>query len=75
MSFRPEGEIFLRSLALARDDGHCPSLGALGVLARWLRESGFSVSENFAQAAQILNFSSIRKESMTERIMQMKRRD
>jgi hypothetical protein len=34
MSFRPKGEIFLRSLVSTRDDGRCPSLGALGVLAR-----------------------------------------
>jgi hypothetical protein len=34
LSFRPKGEIFLRSLAFARDDGPGPSLGVLGVLAR-----------------------------------------
>jgi hypothetical protein len=30
-SFRPEGEIFLISLALARDDGRRPSLCEFGV--------------------------------------------
>ena len=36
LSFRPKGEIFLRSLASTRDDGLGPSLGILGVLAREL---------------------------------------
>ena len=32
MSFRPKGEIFVRSLALARDDGLCPSLSVFALL-------------------------------------------
>jgi len=37
LSFRPKGEIFLRSLAFARDDRPCPSLGVLGVPSTLLR--------------------------------------
>jgi hypothetical protein len=37
LSFRPKGEIFVRSLAFARDDRPCLSLGILGVPSTSLR--------------------------------------
>src|SRR5262249_25931211 len=56
LSFRPKGEIFLRSLAFARDDMPCSSLGILGVLAReqgasqWLPATTRKVGERCSQS-------------------------
>ena len=59
MSFRPKGEILLRSLAFARDDRPCPSLGVLCVLPRVnSRIRVLQLNEKFAQAAEILKDSS-----------------
>ena len=59
MSFRPKGEILLRSLAFAPDDRPCPSLGVLCALARVNSPIRvFQLNEKFAQAAEILKDSS-----------------
>ena len=59
MSFRPKGEIFLRSLAFARDDGpKARHLATLRLGGSNFRLRVLSVSRSFAHAAQILNYSS-----------------